>query len=276
MSVQIKAADVAKLRAMTGAGMMDCKNALIEANGDFDRAKDIIREKGKMIAAKRSDRSASEGVVVTEIVDGGKKAYMLCLACETDFVAKNADFSASAKEVLDIAVKADAADLESLKAVVSGGKTVEAIVTEKSGQTGEKVEIAYYGKIEAPMCVSYVHMNNKLGTLVGFNKAIDAAVAKDVAMQAAAMAPVAISADDTDPKVIEHERQIGREQARQEGKPEAMLDKIAEGKVNKFLKENTLLSQVLVKDGKATVAEYIKAADKDATVVAYKRFSLAD
>lgn len=272
--MEIKAADVAKLRAMTGAGMMDCKNALIEANGDFDRAQDIIREKGKLIAAKRSDRSASEGVVVTSIQ--GAKAYMLCLACETDFVAKNADFAASAKEILDIAVKADAANLEALNAVVSGGKSVAEIVTAKSGQTGEKVEIAYYGKIEAPMCVSYVHTNNKLGTLVGFNKAVDAEVAKDVAMQAAAMAPVAISKDDTDPKVIEHERQIGREQARQEGKPEAMLDKIAEGKVTKFLKENTLLSQTLVKDNKLTVGEYIKNSDKEATVVAYKRFSLND
>lgn len=274
MSVQITAADVAKLRAMTGAGMMDCKNALIEANGDFERAKDIIREKGKLIAAKRSDRSASEGVVVTEIA--GTKAYMLCLACETDFVAKNADFSASAKEILDIAVKADAANLDTLLEVKSNGKSVAEIVTAKSGQTGEKVEIAYYDKIEAPMCVSYVHTNNKLGTLIGFNKVIDIAVAKDVAMQAAAMAPVSISEADTDPKIIEHERQIGREQARLDGKPEAMLDKIAEGKVIKFLKENTLLSQALVKDGKMSVGEYIKQADKEATVTAYKRFSLTD
>lgn len=272
--MEIKAADVAKLRAMTGAGMMDCKKALVEANGDFERAQDIIREKGKLVAAKRADRTATEGVVASKVV--GQKGYMICLACETDFVAKNSEFIHSANEILDIAVEADAADLDALNAYVKGGKTVAEIVTEKSGQTGEKVELAFYGKIEAPMCVTYIHMNNKLGTLVGFNKEIDAEVAKDVAMQAAAMAPLSIDKDDCDPKVIEHERTIGREQARQEGKPEAMLDKIAEGKVNKFLNENTLLNQALVKNNKLTVRAYIQGADKDATVVAYKRFSLND
>ncbi len=272
--MDIKAADVAKLRAMTGAGMMDCKKALVEANGDFARAQDIIREKGKLVAAKRADRTATEGVVVSKIV--GQKGYMICLACETDFVAKNAEFVNSANEILDIAVEADAADIDALKAYVSGGKTVAEIVTEKSGQTGEKVELAYYGKIEAPKCVTYIHMNNKLGTLIGFNKDIDAEVAKDVAMQAAAMAPISIDKDDCDPKVVEHERMIGREQARQEGKPEAMLDKIADGKVNKFLNENTLLNQALVKNNKMTVRAYIQSADKEATVVAYKRFSLND
>ena len=272
--MDIKAADVAKLRAMTGAGMMDCKKALVEAEGDFERAKDIIREKGKLVAAKRADRHATQGVVTSKIV--GQKGYMLCLACETDFVAQNADFVAAAKSILDIAVEADAENLEALLAVVKDGKTVAEIVTEKSGQTGEKVELAYYGKIEAPMCVTYIHMNSKLGTLIGFNKDIDKEVAKDVAMQAAAMAPVSIDKTDCDPKVIEHERMIGREQARQEGKPEAMLDKIAEGKVNKFLNENTLLNQALVKNNKITVGAYIKGAAKEATVVAYQRFTLND
>ena len=272
--MEIKAADVAKLRAMTGAGMMDCKKALVEAEGDFDRAQDIIREKGKLVAAKRADRTATQGVVASKIV--GQKGYMLCLACETDFVAQNADFVAATNAILDIAVEADAADLDALLAVVKDGKTVAEIVTEKSGQTGEKVELAYYGKIEAPICVTYIHMNSKLGTLIGFNKEIDKEVAKDVAMQAAAMAPVSIDKGDCDPKIIEHERMIGREQARQEGKPEAMLDKIAEGKVNKFLKENTLLNQDLVKNNKISVGTYIKEADKDATVIAYKRFSLND
>lgn len=272
--MEIKAADVAKLRRMTGAGMMDCKNALQEANGDFERAQDIIREKGKLIAAKRADRTATEGVVASKIV--GEKAYMLCLACETDFVAKNAAFIDSTNEILDIAVSSDAADLAALNAVVVNGKTVAEIVTEKSGQTGEKIEVVYYAKIEAPMCVSYIHMNHKLGTLIGFNKVIDMEVAKDVAMQAAAMAPVSIDKADCDPAIIEHERSIGREQARQEGKPEAMLDKIAEGKVNKFLADNTLLNQALVKDNKLTVGAYIKKVDPEATVVAYKRFSLND
>ena len=273
--MEIKAADVAKLRKMTGAGMMDCKKALIEAEGDYAKAQDIIREKGKLVAAKRADRSATEGVVVSKIVGG--KGYMLCLACETDFVAKNSEFSATANEILEIAVKADAADLEALKAVsVEAGRTVADKVTEKSGQTGEKVELVYYAKIEAPMCVTYIHTNHKLGVLVVFNKEIAMDTAKDVAMQAAAMAPIAIDRGDCDPAVVEKEREIGREQARLDGKPEAMLDKIAEGKVNKFLTENTLLNQPLVKNNKISVGAYIKQADAEATVVAYKRFSLND
>ena len=273
--MEIKAADVMKLRKMTGAGMMDCKNALMEAEGDFARAQDIIREKGKLVVAKRAERNASEGVVVTRIV--GTKAYMLCLACETDFVAQNAEFAASANAMIDIAVAADAADKDTLMAVKNAeGRTVEEMVTEKSGQTGEKVELVYYAKIEAPMCVTYIHTNHKLGVLVGFNKEIAMETAKDVAMQAAAMAPIAIDRGDCDPAVVEKEREIGREQARLDGKPEAMLDKIAEGKVNKFLTENTLLNQPLVKNNKISVGAYIKQADAEATVVAYKRFSLND
>ena len=272
--MEIKAADVMKLRKMTGAGMMDCKKALIEAEGDFARAQDIIREKGKLVVAKRADRAATEGVVVSKIV--GQKAYLLCLACETDFVAKNAEFAASANEILDIAIKVDAPDLDTLKATAVDGRTVADKVTEKSGQTGEKVELVHYSKIQAPMCVTYIHTNHKLGTLIGFNKEISMEVAKDVAMQAAAMAPISISREDCDPAIIEHERAIGREQARLDGKPEAMLDKIAEGKVNKFLTENTLLSQPLVKNNKLSVAAYIKQDNAEATVVAYKRFSLND
>ncbi len=272
--MEIKAADVAKLRKMTGAGMMDCKKALVEANGDYERAQEIIREKGKLVASKRADRTATEGVVTGKVV--GNKAYMVCLACETDFVAKNAEFAASANAILDVAIANDVADLETLLTVKSGNQTVAEIVTEKSGQTGEKVELPYYARIEAPACFCYIHMNNKLGTLIGFNKEVPAEVGKDVAMQAAAMAPVSISAADCPAAVIEKERQIGHEQARLEGKPEAMLDKIAEGKVNKFLKENTLLSQPTVKNNKISVEQFIKQAVSDATVVAYKRFSLND
>jgi len=273
--MEIKAADVAKLRKMTGAGMMDCKKALMEAEGDYEKAKDIIREKGKLVADKRADRSATEGVVVTKIVGG--KAYMLCLACETDFVAKNSEFMASANQILEVAVKADVEDLQTLLETKNDeGLTVADMVTEKSGQTGEKVELPYYAKIEAPYCAAYVHINFKLGTLIGFNKPVAEQVAKDVAMQATAMAPVSISVDDCPQAVIDKEREIGREQARLEGKPEAMLDKIADGKVGKFLKENTLLSQPLVKNNKLSVGQYIKEADKEATVVAYKRFSLID
>lgn len=272
--MEIKAADVAKLRKMTGAGMMDCKKALQEANGDYDRAQEIIREKGKLVASKRADRTATEGVVVTKVV--GNKAYMLCLACETDFVAKNADFGASAEAILEVAVKNDAADMESLLAMKFGDVTVADAVTEKSGQTGEKVELPFYGKIEAPMVSAYIHTNKKLGAILGFNAAISEDVARDVAMQATAMAPVSISRDDCPADIVEKEKAIGREQARLEGKPEAMLDKIAEGKLNKFFSESTLLEQAFVKDPKKNIGAYIKEANAAATVVAYKRFSLND
>ncbi len=273
--MEIKAADVAKLRKMTGAGMMDCKKALEEANGDYERAQEIIREKGKLVSAKRADRTATEGVVVAKVVDG-TKAYMTCLACETDFVAKNEDFSKSAKEILEIAVTNDVADKETLLSTKIGNVTVADMVTEKSGQTGEKVELPYYGKIEAPLCVIYIHSNKKLGAMIGFNKVIPQEVAYDVAMQAAAMAPISISEHDVPAEIVEKERHIGREQARLEGKPEAMLDKIAEGKLRKFFSESTLLNQAFVKDPKKTVDAYIKSADKDATVIAYQRFSLND
>ena len=189
--MEIKAADVMKLRKMTGAGMMDCKKALIEAEGDFARAQDIIREKGKLVVAKRADRTATEGVVVTKIV--GQKAYILCLACETDFVAQNAEYTASAEAMLEVAVNSDAADRDALMAAKNAeGHTVEEMVTEKSGQTGEKIELAYYARIEAPYCAAYVHFNKKLGTILGFNKEVPAEVAHTVAMQATAMAPVSI------------------------------------------------------------------------------------
>ena len=274
--MEIKAADVMKLRKMTGAGMMDCKKALMEAEGDFNRAQDIIREKGKLVVSKRADRNASEGVVVTKIV--GEKAYILCLACETDFVAQNAEFGASANAILEIAVAADAADLTALLAVKNEeGHTVEEMVTEKSGQTGEKVELAYYARIEAPYCCAYVHFNKKLGTVLGFNKAIDEEVAKKVAMQATAMAPISIDENDCPADVLEKEKAIQMEMMKQDpknaNKPEAILEKIAEGKMRKFFEENTLLNQAVVGE-KFSIRELIAGADKEATVVAYKRFAL--
>ena len=274
--MEIKAADVMTLRKMTGAGMMDCKKALIEAEGDFERAKDIIREKGKLVVSKRADRTATEGVVVSKIV--GEKAYLLCLACETDFVAANSEFSASAEAILELAVKNDVADQEALMAVKNDeGRTVEEIVTEKSGQTGEKVELAYYGRIEAPYCNAYVHFNKKLGTILGFNKEVPAEVAHAVAMQATAMAPISIDENDCPAEVVEKEKAIAMEQMKQDpknaNKPDAILEKIAEGKMRKFFEENTLLNQLVVGE-KKTIADYIKEADKEATVVAYKRFAL--
>ena len=274
--MEIKAADVMKLRKMTGAGMMDCKKALIEAEGDYERAKDIIREKGKLVVSKRADRSASEGVVVTKVV--GQKAYLLCLACETDFVAQNSEFSASANAILDIAVANDAADVEALKAIKNAeGITVEEMVTEKSGQTGEKVELAYYGRIEAPYCNAYVHFNKKLGTILGFNKEVSEEVAHTIAMQATAMAPISIDENDCPADVVEKEKAIALEMMKQDpknaNKPEAILAKIAEGKMRKFYEENTLLNQALVGE-KISIREFLQQNDKEATVVAYKRFAL--
>ena len=274
--MEIKAADVMKLRKMTGAGMMDCKKALIEAEGDYERAKDIIREKGKLVVSKRADRSASEGVVVTKIV--GQKAYLLCLACETDFVAQNSEFTASANAILDIAVANDAADVEALKAIKNAeGITVEEMVTEKSGQTGEKVELAYYGRIEAPYCNAYVHFNKKLGTILGFNKEVSEEVAHTIAMQATAMAPISIDENDCPAEVVEKEKAIALEMMKQDpknaNKPDVILAKIAEGKMRKFFEENTLLNQALVGE-KISIREFLQQADKEATVVAYKRFAL--
>lgn len=273
--MEIKAVDVAKLRKMTGAGMMDCKKALQEAEGDFDKAKDIIREKGKMIANKRADRDATEGYMACQILNH-KIGYMLCLACETDFVSKNETFIASAKEILDIAIKNECKDLASLMATNVNGQTVTEIVTEKSGQTGEKVEVAFYARVEAPYVVSYIHSNSKLGTLLGYNMEISEEIARDIAMQATAMAPVAIDKSDCPADVLAKEFEIGLEQARIEGKPEAMLEKIAEGKVAKFVKENTILNQPLVKNNKLTCSEFIHQANPKATIVAYQRFSLND
>ena len=274
--MEIKAADVMKLRKMTGAGMMDCKKALQEAEGDFERAKDIIREKGKLVVSKRADRSASEGVVVTKIV--GQKAYLLCLACETDFVAQNSEFSASANQILEIAVANDAADVEALKAIKNAeGITVEEMVTEKSGQTGEKVELAYYGRIEAPYCSAYVHFNKKLGTILGFNKEVSEEVARTIAMQATAMAPISIDENDCPADVVEKEKAIALEMMKQDpknaNKPEAILAKIAEGKMRKFFEENTLLNQAVVGE-KYSIREFLQQADKEATIIAYKRFAL--
>ena len=276
--MEIKAADVMKLRKMTGAGMMDCKKALIEAEGDYNRAQDIIREKGKLVVAKRADRTATEGVVVTKIVGG--KAYILCLACETDFVAQNAEYAASANAMLEVAVAADAADRDALLATKNAeGHTVEEMVTEKSGQTGEKIELAYYARIEAPYCTAYVHFNKKLGTVLGFNKAVPEEVAHAVAMQATAMAPIAIDVADCPADVVAHERQIAVEAMKQDpknaNKPDEILEKIAEGKMRKFFEENTLLNQAVVGE-KISIREFIRKADKDATVIAYKRFALGE
>jgi len=271
----ISTADVAKLRRMTLAGMMDCKKALEEADGNFDKAIEIIRKKGQAVANKRADREATEGVVLAKVTADGKLGAMTVLNSETDFVAKNADFIGFAGKILDIALAKRPASLEALKALPFDKASVGEKVVEYIGIIGEKLELSYYEKIEAPFVQAYIHPGNKLATLIGFSKpGLDIQVYKDVAMQVAAMNPVAIDRDDVPAAVLAQEVEIAKEQARREGKPEAMLEKIAQGKLGKFFKESTLLNQDFIKNNKMTVGQYIKSADKDLKVTAFRRFTL--
>ena len=258
--MEIKAADVMKLRHATNAGMMDCKKALQEAEGDFDKAVDIIRKRGLIVASKRADREAKEGCVLAHAE--GKKGVLVSLNCETDFVAKNENFINFTKQILDAAFENMPADKDQ--------------ISEQTGVIGEKLELAYYGKIEAEATIAYIHPGNKLATVIGFNKDADTQVKKDIAMQAAAMAPIAVDKNDVPQEVIAHELEIGRDKAREEGKPENMLDKIAEGRLNKFYQESTLLNQAFVKDAKQTIKAYLASQDKDLTVTGFIRFTLND
>lgn len=275
--MEISAADVMKLRKATGAGMMDCKTALADAEGDFNRAVDIIREKGKLVASKRADREATEGVVLAKVDSTGKKGAILVLNCETDFVAKNEAFVALAGRFLDAAIANNAADLAAVKALVLDGRTIENHVIEQTGVIGEKLDLPYYAKLDAETVIAYIHPGNKLSTLVGFNKAgIDVQVAKDVAMQVAAMNPVAVDKDDVPAEIVAKELEIAKEKFRQEGKPEAMLDKISQGALAKFFKESTLLNQAFIKENKESVREFLQGVDKGLTVTSFYRYNLAD
>ncbi len=331
--MEIKAADVAKLRKMTGAGMMDCKKALVEANGDYEKAQEIIREKGKLVAAKRADRETTEGLVIAK-VDGGK-AILLCLGCETDFVARNEEFKALAEAIAEAAINNLPADAEALKAcVMADGRTVEAAITEQTGKTGEKHTLVGYEKIEAAYISSYVHtINGKLGAIVGFNKAVSEELGKGIAMQVVSMNPVAVDKTQVAQSVIDEELKVAIEKTKEElvrkavdaaltkaginpahvdsedhiqsntakgwltpeqadqareiiktvsaekaaNLPEAMINNIANGRLNKFFKENTLEEQEYqMGDGKTSVKDTLAAADKEAKVVIFKRFSLVD
>ena len=322
-----------KLRQMTGAGMMDCKKALVEAEGDYKRAQEIIREKGKLVAAKRADRNTTEGAVRADVT--GNKAVMVCLGCETDFVSKNAEFQALADEVLGAAKAAYPADAEALKACkISDGRTVEEAITQQTGKTGEKHELVGYALIDAPYVCAYVHaLNGKLGAIVGFNKEVPAELAKGIVMQVASMNPVAISAEDCPQEVIDSERNVAIQKTKDEqiqkavdaalkkaginpahvdsedhiesntakgwltpeqanqareiiktvsaekaaNLNEQMIQNIANGRVQKFLKEQTLLEQdYQMSDEKISVKDALAAADKEAKVVVIKRFSLND
>jgi elongation factor Ts len=274
--VQITAAEVNKLRKSTGAGMMDCKVALQEADGNFEKAIEIIREKGQAIANKRADREASEGVVLAKVNTDGTRGVMVVLNCETDFVAKNADFINFTRKILDKALEMDPADLESLKKVQLEGKSIADKIIEHIGIIGEKIELSYFDKINAAQVVSYIHPGNKLATLAGFNKKAAGQVAKDIAMQIAAMNPIAVDKGNVPADVIEKEKEIGREQARREGKPENILDKIVEGKLSKFFRESTLLNQEFTKDAKKSIRQYLQENDKELTITGFLRYSLSN
>jgi elongation factor Ts len=270
----ITAADVSKLRKMTGAGMMDCKHALEESNGSFDQAVEIIRKRGQLVASKRADRDAWEGVVIAKVSEDAGSGALIVLNSETDFVAKNEEFIKFARNILQVALDKMPADLEALKALKLDAGSVGERVTEQVGIIGEKLDLSFYAKIKAAQVISYIHPGNKLATLVGLNKAVDAQVGKDIAMQVAAMNPVAVDKADVAPEIVEKEKEIGKEQARLEGKPENMLDKIAEGKLNKFFKESTLLNQEFTKDNTKTVRQYLQGVDKDLTVTGFVRYTL--
>ncbi|MBV6403841.1 MAG: elongation factor Ts [Flavobacteriales bacterium] len=272
----ITAADVNKLRQMTGAGMMDCKQALSEANGDFDAAIDILRKKGQKVAAKRADRDANEGLVIAKTTADATRGVLVCVNCETDFVAKNADFAAMAERMATIALEKNVGTIDALKALPydSNGLSIAEKLIEQTGVIGEKIDISACHEVKAPFVLAYNHPGNKVASIVGLNKAGFEAAAKDVAMQVAAMAPVAVNKETVPQSVIDKEIEIGKELAIQEGKPAEMAEKIAMGRLNKFFKESTLLAQEFIKDNKLSVEQYLKTADKELTVTDFKRHSL--
>ena len=273
----ITAAEVNKLRKMTGAGMMDCKRALVESDGDIEKAIEILRKKGQKVAAKRADKEATEGIVLAQINQDSTYGTVIVVNTETDFVAKSDDFVNYVNAVSAKAIEAMPKTIDELKALDLNGRTVEENLTDLIGKIGEKMELSSYEYIEAPLVANYNHQGNKLATLIGMSKkdieGVDQA-AHELAMQVAAMSPIAVDRDDVDPSVVEKEIEIGKEQARQEGKPENILEKIAIGKLNKFFKESTLLNQDFVRDTKKSVKQYLGEYDKDLTVTDFKRLQL--
>ena len=272
----ITAADVNKLRQDTGAGMMDCKNALVEANGDFEAAIDILRKKGQKVAAKRADRDSNEGRVLARTSADNKFGAVLMINCETDFVAKNGEFIAFADSIMDAAMSNQIKNKEDLLALSLNGRAIVDLLTDMTGKTGEKVECGRYGVIEAPYVVAYNHNGNRLATVVGYNKVAEniAEAGYDVAMQVAAMSPIALDETSVPQATIDHELELAREITRQEGKPEGMIEQIAQGKLKKFFKENTLVHQDFIKDNKKSVAQYLTDVDKDLKCTGFVRLQL--
>ncbi|MDF1694843.1 MAG: translation elongation factor Ts [Saprospiraceae bacterium] len=274
--VKISAADVKRLRDMTGAGMMDCKKALAETGGDFDAAIEFLRKKGQKLSAKRADRDAKEGCVLAVVSEDNSKGVVVRLSCETDFVSKNDEFVAMTQKIADLALSKFPETKEDLLKEDFGGISLAEKIIEQTGVIGEKVELADYQRLEAPMVASYIHMGNRAGVIVGLSKASDSfmAAGKDVAMQVAAMKPIAVDKDGVSQDIIQKEIEIGKDVARQEGKPEAILEKIATGKLNKFFKENTLLNQAFVKDNKKSISQFLTSIDSDLTVTDFKHVKL--
>ncbi len=278
MSVTITATDINKLRQATGAAMMDCKKALTESNGDFEAAIDWLRKQGQKIAAKRSDRDAKEGVVLAKTTTDNKTGITICLSCETDFVSKNADFVAFTQTIMDAAIDNNCKTVEELNNATINGTIIADQINDKLASIGEKIGISKFERIDAEYVASYIHGTNRMGVLVGFNKSFDGDAGKDIAMQIAAMNPVAVDADSVPADVVERERAIiidvMKQDPKMEGKPDEMIAKIAEGKINAFFKENTLAAQAFVKDQSKTVGEYIKSVDADSKVLEFKRVAL--
>lgn len=274
--MKITAADVNKLRQSTGAGMMDCKKALQEANGDFDAAIDYLRKKGQKVAASRGERDAAEGLVLAQTTTDGKHGVMIVLNCETDFVAKNESFGVFASTILEAAMEKHPATIEELKALNYKGSELNIgdKIIEEIGKIGEKIDLSYYEAVEAAQVIAYNHPGNKLASVVGFNHPLDNDIAKDVAMQVAAMAPVAVSESEVPADIVAKELEIGKELAIQEGKPAEMAEKIAQGRLKKFFQESTLLNQMYIKDNKKSIAQLLKESKPDLTVTSFKRQSL--
>ena len=273
MSATITATDINKLRQATGAGMLDCRKALTESNGDFEAAIDWLRKQGQKVAAKRSDREAKEGVIIAKTSADQKTGFIICISCETDFVSKNSDFVAFAQSIADAAVSNNVKSTEELNEVTINGAKVADMINDKLASIGEKIAVSKFERIEAPFVASYIHGANRMGVLVGMTKE-NAEAGKDVAMQIAAMNPLAIDESSISPETIAREREIAIEQIKAEGKPAEMAEKIAVGKVNKFFKDNTLLAQAFVKDNSKSVADYLKSIDAELKVTEFKRVAL--
>lgn len=275
--MKITAQQVNELRKLTGAGMMDCKNALVETEGDKEKAIDVLRKKGQKVAAKRADRDAAEGVVLSKVSDDKMYAAAVMINCETDFVAKNADFIAYVQSIIDLAVAKKVSNVDELKALLLTDRTVDESIIDQTGLIGEKIQLGRFEMVEGESTYAYIHPGNRIATITGFNKSGDALndAGKDIVMQIAAMDPVALDKDNISDEIVKHEIEIGMDQARQDGKPEAMLEKIAMGKLNKFYKENTLLNQAFIKDTKKSISQYLQDVEDGLTILDFKRLALA-